>query len=469
MADARLLRRLVTIAERLQAHPDDTYPEAMGDEAAIEGFYRFVSNESVSWEDILDAHCSHTVEQIGPSEPVLALHDTTQFTFPGEEPRRGMPCNSDGKSVFYGHFALAVSADGSRRPLGVLGFLPLVRIPSGDRKGMWYGDRQFDTETDKWPELVWQVVAGTPNYRCLIHIMDREGDIYDLIAPMSMFGLNLVIRSSSDRILVPLEDGGPDHVSKACLGKPILFEREVKISKRTSKRPKDACRKHPPRKTRMAKLGVQAATVRLRRPPCANPSLPKTTTVNLVQVIEVDAPVGEAPVQWRLYTTLPISTIQEVERIVDYYRARWEIEELFKAIKTGTAYEKRQLESLDTLLVGLALAVPLAVRLMALRWASRMNPDAPAETEFDADEIEVLREAASGPRLDEHPTVIEALYAIARLGGFIRSNGEPGYRILGRGLVRLQDMVVGWRLAHGRAGSEQHRFDELYDLPWAEE
>jgi hypothetical protein len=41
-------------------------------------------------------------------------------------------------------------------------------------------------------------------------------------------------------------------------------------------------------------------------------------------------------------TTEPIDTPEQILAVVDGYRHRWKIEELFKALKTGCAYEKRQ-------------------------------------------------------------------------------------------------------------------------------
>jgi len=84
-------------------------------------------------------------------------------------------------------------------------------------------------------------------------------------------------------------------------------------------------------------------------------TLPPSLCVNVVYVWEVNAPPGEDPVEWRLITSEPIDTLAQVLRVVDIYRTRWLIEEFFKALKTGCAYEKRQLESLQTLLVALAL------------------------------------------------------------------------------------------------------------------
>jgi IS4 transposase len=91
-------------------------------------------------------------------------------------------------------------------------------------------------------------------------------------------------------------------------------------------------------------------------------------------VWEVNAPVGTEPVEWRLMTTEPIDTDEQVLRIVDWYRTRWMIEEYFKALKTGCAFEQGQLASFHTLCVALALLAPMAWRLLLLRYLARELP-----------------------------------------------------------------------------------------------
>ena len=67
--------------------------------------------------------------------------------------------------------------------------------------------------------------------------------------------------------------------------------------------------------------------------------------------------------QWLLYTTEVIETPEQVARIVDIYRARWTIEEYFKAIKTGCGFEKKQLQDFEALTNLLATFAPIAYRL----------------------------------------------------------------------------------------------------------
>src|SRR5206468_1943875 len=105
----------------------------------------------------------------------------------------------------------------------------------------------------------------------------------------------------------------------------------------------------------------------------------------------IDPPAGEVPVEWILATSEPIETEAQVLAIIDRYRARWPIEEFFKAINTGCAFEARQLESLDALLIALSLMMPIATNMLLLRTLERQAPQTPAEAVLDHDLIEALR------------------------------------------------------------------------------
>ena len=99
------------------------------------------------------------------------------------------------------------------------------------------------------------------------------------------------------------------------------------------------------------------------------------------------------------------------------------IEEFFKCLKTGCAYEKRHLESLDTLLVALALLAPIAWQLLLLRHLARTLHDAPARVVLTGRQLQVLRATPGGTRLPPQPTTRDGLLAVARLGGHLRQNG----------------------------------------------
>lgn len=60
--------------------------------------------------------------------------------------------------------------------------------------------------------------------------------------------------------------------------------------------------------------------------------------------------------------------------------------------------------------------------------------------------LEVLRHAAEKP-LPKKPALRQAMLAIARLGGHLKRNGEPGWLVLGRGYLKLLDLAQGFLIA----------------------
>ena len=176
--------------------------------------------------------------------------------------------------------------------------------------------------------------------------------------------------------------------------------------------------------------------------------------MNVVRVWEQAPPRGEAPVEWVLLTTDPIATEEQILKIVDRYRARWTIEEYFKALKTGCAYESRQLEDHRSMANALAVFAPIACTLLDLRSEARRVPDAPAEATLTKSQIEVLRALGRVP-LSEQPTLRDALLAVAALGGHIKWNGDPGWLTLARGYADLMMLTAGWEAAKLQQAREQ--------------
>jgi hypothetical protein len=271
--------------------------------------------------------------------------------------------------------------------------------------------------------------------------MDREGDSYDLWAALSAAGHRFVIRNSRERLL---EDGIP--FSVAIASGETLVEREVYLSRRKQPKIPFNRKRHPARLGRLARLALSAQTIELQRPNLCLKTLPAKLTINFVHVHEVGTNGSESPVDWVLATTEPIATTADVERIVDIYRARWVIEEYFKSLKTGCAFEKRQLENERSIFNALGLLVPIAWRLLLLRTLARDRQDAPASEALTPIQLRILAKKAHS-KLSPNPTVREAMLAIAALGGHIKNNGDPGWMVLGRGFQYLLILEEGWLAA----------------------
>jgi Transposase DNA-binding/Transposase DDE domain len=443
LGDLRLRGRLGQIADALQQAPSDGLPKAMRTTAALEAAYRFMSNRRVTPQRILDPHIEGTIRRAVEEQSVIAIHDTTEFEFRGEQ-RQGLGRLTGPGQGFVAHVALAVGESGLQ-PLGVVGLATYARLepPSTKKDRMAYAYRTRDEkEANRWWETVSAIQVATAGRAKWIHVADREADCYRMLVQIVEGGDDFVIRARHDRALE-----GTGHLKEAVRSAVAVLERDVSLSPRKGKRTDNGellrGQTNLPRRARIARLSVAATTVSLRKSwalPTAD--FPACLDVNAVRVYEEDPPEDEPAVEWILLTTLPVKTPKQIERIVDIYRARWLIEEFFKALKTGCRYEQMQLESYSTLTNALAIVLPVAWQMLLLRQLSR-EAEAPASAVLTSAQLQVLK-ALSPAKLSSRPTSREALMAIAALGGHIRNNGDPGWLVLYRGFRDLMMLELGW-------------------------
>lgn len=442
--DKRLSKRLVRLAEQLAKAPAQSFPKAAGSDAALEATYRFFGNEAVTPDAIQRPHIAATVARCADVGTVFVAHDSTEFRFSTEREGIGRVAG-DTTHGFLGHFALAVSGR-NRAPLGILGVEPVFRR-RGARVSEHRGERSMsEKESGRWVELVRRVDAELGESATAVHVMDREADAYELLAALCAGGHRFVVRLQFDRAIDATVGRG--RISDALRGKRTLLTREVALSARSPKPrdPPSRAKKHPPRSARMATLSVSAASITIRRPSHLRGVVPETLRLNVVRVHEKSAGRGIEPVEWRLVTTEPVETADDVAAVVDGYRARWLIEEYFRALEQGCAYEKRQLESKHVLLNALAVFTPIAWQLLALRQLSRDDAQLPADHVLSPLKLMLLQRHPD-VRLQDEPTIRDAMLAVAKLGGHLKNNGEPGWLVLGRGYEDLLLLERGAALA----------------------
>ncbi len=432
------------------ARPGLSFPRMMGSESQREGLYRFLSNEKVTVDKLLARHFEATTRRMHERRVVLAVHDTTEFSFAGEKKRPGLGLLANGQG-FLGHMALAV-APRDRMPLGIIGLETIFRRTRRRSKLTEASRRSPDKESTRWARLA-LAVEESAKHPLVVHVMDREADAYELLAELAGRCSHFVIRVKHDRQAQD-ENGDWRSLSDTMTHAPLVLEREVQLSRRSKNRPPGPRKAHPPRAGRPARLAVSAATVTLRRPNKRCTPLPQTLTVHVVHVYEPDPPPGEPPVDWKLVTTEPISTAEQVAAIVDYYRARWVIEEYFKALKRGCRYQQRQLEGRDSLLNALGLFIPIAWRLLLFRTLARSTTPGPATQMLTPTQLTVL-ERMLHRKLPSDASTVDAFLAIAALGGHIKNNGWPGWEVLGRGYEDLLMYEAGWCAASGVERSDQ--------------
>jgi hypothetical protein len=453
LGDSRLDFRARQIARRLATKPAIGFPDALVTTAELEGLYRFLGNKKVSAAALLKPHSEATMGRVIEHGTALAIHDTTVFRFGGNG-REGLGELTRAGDTFLAHFCLAVSGDGNRDPLGVLGTKTWARdgspTPTKLRKlGVKESSiRGLPSEQARWHEMVEEVEKNNAGRASLIHVMDSECDDYALLCFLQSRGHRFVLRSTSDRRLdadaMGSEPGEKTRQFMSCA--EIRAERDVKLSRRRRGIAGGGSKRTLPRNERMATLLFSAATLVFQRPESALKDLPDTVSVNMVYVKEKDPPEDMEPVDWLLLTSEPINTAEQILEVVDVYRARWLIEEYFGALKTGCAFEERQLESKTTLTKALALFTPVAWVLLRMRASSRSPIKTAIATVLTPIQIIILKKETKIP-LDSKSTAVDAYLAVARLGGHLKNNGAPGWKVLGRGYDRLLTLEAGYKIA----------------------
>ena len=403
-------------------------------------FGRFLANDKVTVERLIEGWSERT-RSAASGRHVLALQDTSEIHFKtSAERRRGL--GEIGKGNNYGvmlHAMVAVDA-GSRICLGLVAGQVWTR---DERVSIPHKKRQLkDKESNRWlttPEVAKEVLAEATTVTV---IDDREGDIYAKWARLPAANFHLITRVMHDRTLA---DGGSIYRLGPSL--PGVDNRLVRLPARSPQRP-----------AREAQLTLRFTALKIRRPKdTVERGLPKSVALNLVEAVELDPPADVEPIHWRLLTTHAVATVNDAWQIVDWYTARWIIEQFFRVMKTqGLNVEDSQIETADRLLKLVAIAAKAAVTCIQLVQARDGQDPQPASLVFDDDEIAAL--AALDNRLkgktklqiNPHPhgSMAWAAWVIARLGGWdgYPSSKKPGPITFRNGLLRFKSIADGWTL-----------------------
>lgn len=437
LGDRRRTRRLVQTVDRMLSRPGGTLPDKLQNPAELKGLYRLVDAEEVTHAAVLEAHRQLTLERMRACEgDVLIVHDTTELDYTTRESLKGLGQIGNGSRRGYlCHNSLAVVA-ASREVLGlgnqILHCRPIV--PEGETRG----ERRAreDRESRLWKRGS-EAVGSPPSGRRWIDVCDRGGDLFEYLDFKHAGGGFYVVRSRHDRRIEVDEETTQrqEQLHAYARSSPSLGEKTVEV---------------PPRDGRAGRAArVRIAAGRVTVPPPKNPRGEYGTeplTIWVVYAGEIDPSPGVEPVEWILLTNVPTEDLAQAGERLEWYSCRWIVEEYHKGQKTGCGIELPQFTTKERLEPVIALLSVVAVYLLQLRSSSR-RADA---QERRADEIMPQEPVAvlSAWRFGEiRPdwSVYDFYYALARLGGHQNRKHDhpPGWIVLWRGWMKLQDMVAG--------------------------
>ena len=135
--------------------------------------------------------------------------------------------------------------------------------------------------------------------------------------------------------------------------------------------------------------------------------------------------------------------------MIDWYRARWEIEPFFLVLKEGCRVERLQLDDTNRLQTALTLYMVIVWRINRLMRLGRTLPDQPAHLLSESDEWRAAFILNKKPVLKQVPPLNTVIRLIAQRGGFLgrKHDGKPGARTLWLGMQEIAIFVEGARYA----------------------
>ncbi len=459
LGDPRLSSRLIKLADKLATSPESPINQACGDWAETKGAYRFFQNENVNKKDILASHAVKTVERAKQYETILAIQDTSYFTYTGHKKTTGlgMISKSSNKNSkikdcvgVIMHTSFAVSPEGL--PLGILDQSIVSRKPKSEelknkmKNGLCSTVAIEDKESIRWLNSLKKTQDAVCGSKVkVVTLCDREGDFYEFFEHAHRLKTSVLVRACADRninISSLHSRKAHDQLWATIHGFPCVGIIEVEIPARDQRPARTA-----QLETRFGSFTMNPPRNHFRHKTEKLPNL----NLNAVYVVERNSPNGEEALEWMLLTDLPVTSFEEAKEKVSWYCLRWRIEVFHKILKSGLRVEQCRLQTADRLIRYLTVMSIIAWRIYWVTLIARTDPDLPCTPFFAEEEWKILyskiKKTKSYPK--EPPRIREVVRWIAQLGGFLgrKGDGEPGVITFWRGWKRLFDLSEGWNLA----------------------
>lgn len=428
MSDKRLNNRLESILETLSRDPQKSIPNNCKVWSETQATYRFLSNESVTANDILQGHSQATVNRVKGQPVVLVAQDTTFINLATEDRKKEMGtlvCKN--KNEFLLHPSVVFTPE--RTNLGVLHHT-LWKRPEGNAADRYHTPIE-EKESYRWItsyQMSCRLQKQHPE-TLVINIGDRESDIYELFLENEKTEIDAraeyIIRAKSNR-LVETDDEENSYLWNEMYAQASAGTYQLPLQRTKYRREREAT----------FELRFKEVTFTQGRRKGGNL---RPVSVYAVFAKEINQPEGEKAITWMLLTSLPVETLEQAQTIVGWYRARWEIEIYFRVLKSGCKVEELRLEKDERVEKAFAIYMIIAWRLHNMTMLAREKPDAPCNEVFDEKEWQLIYTLQKKEKPTSVPTIKELARLLAMRGGFLarKGDGDPGAETIWRGYVKI--------------------------------
>jgi hypothetical protein len=424
------------------SNPSLSFPHLFKDQHQLKGFYRLINNKKITHSTFISGYQSGLIEyskEQSSQEPWLLIQDTMVTDFNSRNLDLGYTQTMQSNGFLLHHGLLL---DNTGIPLGLLHQQVIHRERNEFGKAkLWKQKEISEKESNKWLEGVRTGVSfSKATGRDIIHIMDREADIVEVVNQCQQNKQYFIIRARHDRSTLSNKQRGKEEA----LEKFRMFH-----AMRSAK--SNALIK---RNLRDAKGNLYAAECHIHYQRFQFRGIEQE--VSCVWVKEKRAAKEGQAAEWFLLSNLPIYTVKDAERIAETYSKRWIVEDYHKCYKTGCNIEKRQFDSRKTITTSIGLLALTAVQLLRSRYLAKQHEEAPFEKilpEEDEQKLAVKLALKFLKPIDRQlckpETTLWWLLLLGRMGGHqgMKQKGLPGWQTIWKGHAHFQSLLEGYRHA----------------------
>ena len=458
LGDSRLNDRFRSIILDLSRHCSKTLASSFDGWSKIKASYRFFSNPKVKEQAMLAPHIASSERRIRDQPIALLLQDSTYLDYSSRKKTADLDLitqrckHANASKGLILHNTLAVTVEGL--PLGI------IDQRFVDRK-VFYNEDVDDyknsgrhrklgiesKESARWIDVLKTVQKMNFGSTKIVHVADRECDIYEFFRDAKSLKQDVLIRASRNRAI----DKKSRREKPSCL----LFDKIMSLRSQGSMSVR--IQTNGIHKYREAKLSIARMTFDMPPPP--NKTVRKDgdylpmVKLTAILAIERKPPEGEKQLQWVLITNLQVDNLEQAIEKVRWYSTRWNVEVFHKILKSGCGVEKAQLHNAERLKKYAVLKSIVAWRIFWLSRVHHRDPKAPCDEALSREEWILLYKKThkTNKAPDAVPSIGEAIDWISRLGGYIgrASDPPPGVVSLWRGWQRLSEMVDDFRDIYG--------------------
>lgn len=413
--------------------------------AQQKGMYRFFNNEKVSEEELISA-CLERTSLVCKDRHVLVLNDTSEINLDSHsgrlQPENGIGLIGNTKNIgFFAHLGLVIDIE-TYQAIGYSSINLWNRSmdPNQNKSTRDYKKIPVEEkESYKWIRCIKESQEVLQDAASVTVVGDRESDMYELFVEANILKTHVIARNRGNRnlaengMLYELLDSMPSKGS---------YTLEIPGDIRKNK------------KGRVATLEVKFKKVTLKKPENKKDERPSQTDVWVVETKENK----QNGICWRLLTTHSVENFEDAVQVIEWYAARWFIEEVFRLLKKkGYRIEDSQLETGWAIRKLTIVLLHTILRVMQMLVAYGSTEEQDAGIAFDNEEIECLKrvnikyqgktEKLRNPH--NELTLNWATWIIARVGGWsgYHSQRPPGPITIKNGIDKFNNIFQGWMMA----------------------